>query len=654
MTKLIGRTLVALAALLLAPMAALAQSTPENTLPRGIYGPNGRDQLQTAPAALITKDSVSGNWCIVGSTATCVLPGTGGGGGGGGTTPFTPTGAATLSVSSTSSRVALPSGVTVLLVNNGAADLAFKLGNSTVTAATTDYALPAGRAIVLAAGANTHIAGITASGSTTLQVTAGSGTPVISGGGGGGGGGSTSVTATAAAPSYAEGSSTNPLSVTLAGDLRTSAKQSGTWNIGSITTLPALPTGSNTIGAVTQAGTWNIGSVTTLPALPAGANTIGTVNLGTLNGAATAANQTAVQGTFGAVTAGRAVIYDSTGAAVDWSAAVDVNCLSGCGGGGGSSGGTATAAAPSYTEGATGQALSLNLTGDLRTIAKQSGTWSVDLGSLNGAATAAKQPALGTAGTPSSDVLTVQGHGSMTPFLVAQATAANLNATVVGGGTVSAGTAQAGSLLGGCVYNTTVPGPLNNQQMALQCNGSGFLRTQMGGQAETGSDGRANINGLVLPFWANANANTGLLASASHLYNGTSWDRPRGTTVGAAVQPYGIRASRWSYAAATGGILNTTTAVTIAPAVASFRNCLVTLDLTAEALGTATEFAVRDGAGGTVIYRTKIGTAGLVNGRTVTFQSPVCGSVNTLMEVVTLTASGTGAVYANATGNLEP
>lgn len=42
--------------------------------------------------------------------------------------------------------------------------------------------------------------------------------------GGGGGGGSTSVTATAAAPTYVEGSSTNPLSVDLAGGLRVTGK----------------------------------------------------------------------------------------------------------------------------------------------------------------------------------------------------------------------------------------------------------------------------------------------------------------------------------------------------------------------------------------------------------------------------------------------
>jgi hypothetical protein len=67
------------------------------------------------------------------------------------------------------------------------------------------------------------------------------------------------------------------------------ATQSGTWNIGSITTLPnvVLGTGSSTIGAIsnttfaaTQSGTWNIGSITTLPnvVLGAGSNTIGSIS----------------------------------------------------------------------------------------------------------------------------------------------------------------------------------------------------------------------------------------------------------------------------------------------------------------------------------------------------------------------------------------
>ena len=50
-----------------------------------------------------------------------------------------------------------------------------------------------------------------------------------------------------------------------------------------------LPTGSNVVGAVTQSGTWNIGTVTTLPSIPAGSSVIGKVGIdqttpGTTNG----------------------------------------------------------------------------------------------------------------------------------------------------------------------------------------------------------------------------------------------------------------------------------------------------------------------------------------------------------------------------------
>jgi hypothetical protein len=47
----------------------------------------------------------------------------------------------------------------------------------------------------------------------------------------------------------------------------------------SIAALPALATGGNVIGAVTQSGTWNIGSITTLPALVAGTALIGKVGI---------------------------------------------------------------------------------------------------------------------------------------------------------------------------------------------------------------------------------------------------------------------------------------------------------------------------------------------------------------------------------------
>jgi hypothetical protein len=62
----------------------------------------------------------------------------------------------------------------------------------------------------------------------------------------------------------------------------------------------------------------------------------------------------------------------------------------------------------------------------------------VNLGTLNGAATAAKQPALGTAGSASTDVLTVQGIASMVPF-ANNLTQVNGNAALTGNGATGNG-----------------------------------------------------------------------------------------------------------------------------------------------------------------------------------------------------------------------
>lgn len=48
-------------------------------------------------------------------------------------------------------------------------------------------------------------------------------------------------------------------------------------NTVTVTLGSSLPAGSAVIGAVTQSGTWNVGSITTLPALPTGSNVIGAV-----------------------------------------------------------------------------------------------------------------------------------------------------------------------------------------------------------------------------------------------------------------------------------------------------------------------------------------------------------------------------------------
>jgi hypothetical protein len=110
----------------------------------------------------------------------------------------------------------------------------------------------------------------------------------------------------------------------------------------------------------------------------------------------------------------------------------------------------------------------------------------------------------------------------------------------------------------------------------------------------------------------------------------------------------------WSYAAAASGIVNTTSAVTIkAAASTGIRNYITSIDFMSESLTNATELAIRDGASGTVLWRTKI-PATTVTRQQVVFPKPLFGTAATLLEVVTLSASGTGAVYFNATGYSAP
>ena len=132
--------------------------------------------------------------------------------------------------------------------------------------------------------------------------------------------------------------------------------------------------------------------------------------------------------------------------------------------------------------------------------------------------------------------------------------------------------------------------------------------------------------------------------------------RPIATTDGRQViRLNSIPENEWVYAAASGGIANTTTAVTLVAAqAAGIRNYLTNLQLSSDALGAATEIAIRDGAGGTVLWRGKIGTAGIAGVSTIQFSDPLKSTAATLLEVVTLSASVTGGVYVNAQGYIAP
>jgi hypothetical protein len=326
-------------------------------------------------------------------------------------------------------------------------------------------------------------------------------------------------------------------------------------------------------------------------------------------------------------------------------------------------------------------------------------------GTVINPATAEKQPALGTAGTPSADVLSVQGRSGMTPLKVEEPDGAQVSGSVtsaavlftqdmIGYESLSLQVTNPGS---GCttVYEasedqtTWVAAPgvsqanLGSTIAASSTAGAAimhFRRTARyfrarvsvygsGTVAVQGTLSKSSLNNILSAlciFGINSHggsvgnapvriAGRALSSNYTALSNSQTADLVT-TLVGALVtKPYSIPESDWSYAAASGGISNTTTAVEIKAAAGSgLRNYITALQIDAEALTNATEVVIRDGAGGTVLWRCKIGTAGLLNGLNITFPSPIKGSANTLLEVATLTASGTGAVYVNAQGYVAP
>ncbi len=119
------------------------------------------------------------------------------------------------------------------------------------------------------------------------------------------------------------------------------------------------------------------------------------------------------------------------------------------------------------------------------------------------------------------------------------------------------------------------------------------------------------------------------------------------------VRPYSIPAAEWAYAAAATGITNSNVAVTIkAAGAAGIRNYITGLQLAHDALGAATEIAIRDGAAGTVLWRGKLQT-GALPPTSIPFPSPLKGTAATLLEIVALTAV-TGGIYANLQGYSAP
>ena len=252
--------------------------------------------------------------------------------------------------------------------------------------------------------------------------------------------------------------------------------------------------------------------------------------------------------------------------------------------------------------------------------------------------------------------ISVGADGSATDLAPGQATKANsipvalasdTDTLPVAGSVASAATDSGNPVKVGAKYNSTLPTFTDGQRGDIQIGSRGSINVQL-----KVADGSGSISSTSTPADGASNSTTALNTSTYQMgYNGTTWDRMRGDTSGLLVQHFALTGSRWSYAAASGGITTTTTAVTIAAAAgAGLRNYLTGMQIMSDTLGTATEIAIRDGAGGTVLWRGKINTGGSFIGAEIRFTCPLKGTANTLMEFVTLTASGTGSVYVNAQG----
>lgn len=262
----------------------------------------------------------------------------------------------------------------------------------------------------------------------------------------------------------------------------------------------------------------------------------------------------------------------------------------------------------------------------------------------------------GTAGTADTAVLTVQGIAGGVGVPV---TSAGTTGTPAAGLFSVQGLQADDAALG---VTPTNPVPFGGKYMASTPTYADGDRVeakfdQRGNQRFALFGGDSN-NKAVVQSIGDGNTFPGQVILHSYaiagVWNGASYDRVPGDVAGIVTQPWAKRAARWNYAAPASGLGNTTTAVTIkAAAGALTKNCVVGIQISADPLGTAGEYAIRDGAAGPVLWRVKIQTAGLPTPVNLNPSMPICGSDNTLLEWVALTASGTGAVYANFQGHAQ-
>lgn len=103
----------------------------------------------------------------------------------------------------------------------------------------------------------------------------------------------------------------------------------------------------------------------------------------------------------------------------------------------------------------------------------------------------------------------------------------------------------------------------------------------------------------------------------------------------------------WKFACAAGGVVNNTAVTLAAAAGSNKKNYCSSIQMKNVHATVATEVAIRDGAGGTVIWRGYL-PALMISADDIIFDPPLVGSNNTLMEFICLT-TGT-QTYVDAQG----
>jgi hypothetical protein len=110
--------------------------------------------------------------------------------------------------------------------------------------------------------------------------------------------------------------------------------------------------------------------------------------------------------------------------------------------------------------------------------------------------------------------------------------------------------------------------------------------------------------------------------------------------------PYAMPASTWNYAAASGGITNTTGVTAKAAAGAGIRNYITSIQVINGHASVDTDVQIRDGAAGTVLWRGFAKSGG--GGISCKCDPPLRGTANTLIEIACGTTGS--AVYVNLQG----